>query len=193
MPYPPDLYDRIQAGLIRVHRGSPAVLRFWAKVNKAGPIHPVHGQCWEWTGPRNRNGYGKFTLGGGRRRRAHRYAWTLHYGPIPRARVVDGKPEPVRVLHRCDNRACVNPAHLFLGTPADNVADCGRKGRRSCRGLPGEHNPNARLTEAQVRYARARYRPGVPGHTYTDIARELGMSRYAIKQAVRGETWKHLR
>src|SRR6185295_14325894 len=77
---------------------------FWARVN-------VEGECWLWTGPRDRDGYGKVGL---HRVLAHRLAWTIAAG-----RITDGK----RVLHRCDVRACCNPAHLFLGTQGDNMRD----------------------------------------------------------------------
>lgn len=90
-----------------------AVRRFWAKVHKSDG-------CWEWTGKRA-SGYGRFVTPPGRRMwSAHRYSWTLANGPIP-----DG----LFVLHHCDNKPCVRPEHLFLGTNADNMRDAWRKGR----------------------------------------------------------------
>jgi hypothetical protein len=92
--------------------------RFWAKVDK-------NGECWEWTGSRQGNGYGRFRTVGGRQGRtdyAHRLAALDALGPVP-----DG----MEVCHRCDNRRCVRPDHLFYGTRTDNVRDCMAKGRFS--------------------------------------------------------------
>src|SRR5690348_10986478 len=76
--------------------------------------------CIEWTGPKLHNGYGKFTVTSSLCLRAHRVAYAEAFGPIP---------EGMMVMHRCDNRICINPAHLELGTNADNVADRDRKKR----------------------------------------------------------------
>ena len=89
------------------------VQRFWKKVKKSS-------KCWEWTGSKNRGGYGQIMFRPQELRRAHRVAWELSYGPAPKG---------LWVLHRCDNRSCVRPKHLFVGDRVDNMQDASRKGR----------------------------------------------------------------
>ena len=97
----------------------PIEQRFWEKVNK----ETANG-CWEWSSAVRGNGYGAFfthLLGEGRKcHGAHRYSWMMVNGPIP---------EGLWVLHKCDNRICVNPDHLFLGDRTDNMRDCAKKKR----------------------------------------------------------------
>lgn len=100
---------------------SDAVLdRFWAKVAVSDDVTA----CWVWQATRTRAGYGQFWLGQ-KMESAHRVAYTLTHGPIP-----DG----LFVMHACDNPLCVNPAHLSLGTPSENVADMIAKGHRRALG-----------------------------------------------------------
>jgi hypothetical protein len=86
--------------------------RFWAKVSKTD-------DCWNWIGAIGETGYGNFGIGY-RTYRAHRLSYEMHYGPIPSGMLV---------CHKCDNRKCVRPDHLFIGTHKDNMTDCSEKGR----------------------------------------------------------------
>jgi HNH endonuclease len=96
------------------------VALFWALVDKNGPVHPVIGtNCWDWVGPTSRDATGH-RRGWFGRVKAYRYSWALDNGPIP-----DG----FHVCHHCDRPICIRSDHLFLGTPADNMADMVAKGR----------------------------------------------------------------
>jgi hypothetical protein len=96
----------------------PHAARFWAK---AAPtlVVPALGECWEWQGARDRDGYGLVWYGG-RMARTHRVAYQLERGEIPPGKII---------RHRCDFPPCFRPAHLRLGTPADNMADREARGR----------------------------------------------------------------
>lgn len=140
--------------------------RFWSKVAK------LENGCWEWA------------------RAAHRIAWELIYGPIPPGNDHHG----TCVLHRCDNRACVNPDHLRLGTQQDNIADMKRKGRASRIIRPvknrarGERSGSAKLTYVQVEEIRERYSGG--NVRQKDLATEYGVSQTLISAIVRREIWR---
>lgn len=136
--------------------------------------------CWEWPlSVQKESGYGQFQIFGAfsTMESAHRASFRLEHGGIPVG---------LFVLHRCDNRRCFNPAHLFLGTAADNSADMMAKGRfnhdRDLRRL--EEHPNAKLTVAATTAIRASNETAVP------LAKRFGVSESAIRQARRGATWK---
>jgi hypothetical protein len=133
--------------------------------------------CWYWVGARDSGGYG-ILMAGTRVEKAHRVAWELFGGSIP---------EGMHMLHRCDVRCCVNPAHLFLGTHADNMADMARKGRgRGCV-RHGEANPMANLTNAQADAIRAEFGRGEVSQIR--LARKHGISPMAMSRLLRGLTY----
>ena len=120
------------------------------------------GECLIWTGARDRDGYGVIGIGRDSQYRAHRVAFELAHGAIPAG---------LFVCHACDVPACVNPAHLFLGTARDNTQDMLRKGRRDI--LSGERHPMRKLTDADVAVIRLRR---ARGDKLNAIARDFGIS-----------------
>lgn len=133
--------------------------------------------CLLWLGAPTHRGYGQIQavdLTGYKNRPAHRIAWALTFGD----------PGDIQVLHRCDNRKCVNPAHLFLGTQADNVHDCIAKGRFPR--VAGERNGQSKVTSEQVESIRRAAATGMPQR---QIARLYGLSQQGVSHIVRRETW----
>lgn len=150
---------------------TPAI-RFWRFVDKAEG-------CWEWSGPRFPTGYGFLKDSSTKRNRmAHRVSWEIHYGPIPKG---------LHCCHRCDNRSCVNPAHLFIGTAKDNMVDRDRKGRQAPH--HGEFNGRAKLTEAVRLEIIREYSSG--GVSYDKLAKKHRVSKTGIANLLRGKSWKH--
>lgn len=143
--------------------------RFFAKVDKTGPDG-----CWNWTAGLLSSGYGKFSVRN-RAVGAHRVSWELANGPIPKG---------MWVLHRCDNRMCVNPDHLFLGTSSDNIRDMDAKGRRVI--LTGEAHHRSKLKAEQVREIRSSQEP------ITNLANRYGVNWITVYDAKIGKTWKDL-
>jgi hypothetical protein len=146
---------------------TPLLDRFLEKVQKTE-------NCWNWTASTTSAGYGKIGEGGhcGRILDAHRVAYELFVGAIPEGKCA---------LHHCDNKLCVNPSHLFLGTQKDNVDDSVTKGRHPC----GEEAGRAKLTSEQVREIRECYRPNC-----AELGRRYGVTEVAVWNVVHGHTWK---
>lgn len=128
------------------------IANFWEKVNKTEG-------CWEWTGSKNKKGYGSFGVDG-KTQKAHRVSWMLTFGELPED----------DVLHTCDNPSCVRPDHLFVGTNQDNMRDMADKGRAFMK--KGELHLNAKLTDAQVEALRQEGKTG----TYMSMGAKLGVS-----------------
>lgn len=142
------------------------------------------GSCWMWTGAYLRakdrpmpDWHGFWRSGLGKPEITSRAAWRLYVGPIPSGNWV---------LHRCDNPRCVNPAHLFLGTPADNVSDMHAKGRARQGHVIGERHGMAKLTADMVREIRA------SKDRQIDLAERFGVSRTCISDVQRRVVWQHI-
>lgn len=146
--------------------------------------------CINYSGPKNTYGYGiiyAYSRGKSFHILAHRQAWEEQHGPIPKG---------MCVCHKCDNRACINVDHLFLGTHADNMRDKTEKGRQSRgerhslavqKGAPrGSDVHSARLTEKDVLEI---YRSD---RTERELAQAFGVSQVAIHYIKTGRTWKHV-
>ena len=139
--------------------------RFWARVRKSDA-------CWEWTACLLKTGYGQAQYAG-RNQSTHRIAWQINFGDIP-----DG----LCVLHHCDNRRCVRPEHLFLGSIADNNRDAASK-NRCARSL-------AKLTVAQVHEIRTLLAGRRGG--YKELAARYGVHFSQIGKIAREETWRRV-
>ncbi len=177
-----DYHHRKKAGLlVKVERGTLEA-QFWAKIDLQG-----ENGCWLWTGTKNGRGYGLLRVDdrtpGTKRKQAlaHRFAWEFVHGPIPAG---------MEVCHNCpagDNPTCCNPAHLFLGTHAENMKDAARKGQ-----LPHGERSGAfvhKLNEWQVVGIMARRLQGV---SRAAVAREFSVAPNSVFQIEHGKTWRRL-
>jgi len=145
--------------------------RFWTKVKKGEPD-----QCWEWQAYCQKSGYGWFALNGSQEL-AHRLSYIQANGEIP---------EGMFVCHRCDNPKCVNPNHLFLGTPLENHLDMRSKNRNA----KGQQSPNSKLTEDDARTIVHLY-ISCQKNQY-QLANDFGVHLITINDILKGRTWKHL-
>jgi hypothetical protein len=142
--------------------------RFWSRVNKNGP-----NGCWEWTGCLEGKGYGRVGIGPNEAIKAHRLSVML-----------DGRdPTGMFVCHHCDNPKCVNPQHLFIGTPKDNVQDMLKKGRQS---KVGGRGLNRKLSPGDV--LDIRYYATTP-ERIKQLAKEYKVSEGLIKDILKGKIY----
>lgn len=153
---------------------APPEERFWRRVKKTGT-------CWNWLGAPSNAGYGRFQIGGKGSPYVgpHRFSYEMHCEPVPEGFVV---------MHSCDNRLCVNPAHLSVGTPRDNTTDMISKGRKRTVAPVGVENGKAVLTPDLVRYIRSK-----PNESHAALARELGVGASTIRGVRDGRVWSHVK
>lgn len=141
-------------------KAEPFAKRFWRKVMKTNG-------CWIWTGSLTTHGYGQLSVDL-KPMGAHRVSWELHFGPIPKGFLV---------CHKCDNRKCVRPSHLFLGANIDNSLDALKKDRL-CR---GEIHGSAKLSWKDVKSIRSMHSSG---STQTEVADLFSISQSEVSRIV---------
>ena len=170
-----------EAAAARWEKGRNGDASFWSKVDKTDG-------CWVWTGAKSKvkvvNGVEKGSAGygvlkvNGKYYSAHRRSYEIANGTIP---------EGMMVLHKCDNRACVNPDHLYLGTQADNMRDMVARERRKGSGT-GERNGRSKISQVQANEIRAIY--AAAKMSQIKIGKLYGVSQFAISAIVRNKRYK---
>lgn len=152
-------------------KGGYAQMRLMNFIDKAPGFGP-NGDCWRFTGCIQRSGYGTFSNDDGKPYQAHRFMHEMVHGRLP-----DG----IFACHHCDNRSCVNPAHLFAGTHQDNMDDRNAKGRQS------RTRKWAKITDDQARTIKFN-----DGRKHEDIAADYGISRTTVSFIKSGKRWSHI-
>ena len=161
-----------------------------------GKIRFTENDCIEWTGTKDKDGYGVIQKDG-IKKKTHRAIWEYYHGDIPSG---------LNVCHKCDNPSCVKVSHLFLGTQKDNMQDMIKKGRKVVNSKPimgdkhwtkthpekivkicGENNGGSKLTRLQVDEIIQENKK--TRHTETYYAKKYGIGRSAVGRILRGESW----
>ena len=133
------------------------IKRFWSKVDKKGPD-----ECWEWLASL-RQGRGQFKIEG-RMQQSHRVSWAIAHKTWP-------IPKDKQINHKCNNKLCVNPAHLYLGTQAQNQQDA---------------SPLTPVDIMEIRYLK------IEGYTHKEISKMFPVTRAAIGLICRHKSWKNV-
>ena len=167
--------------------------RFWSRVDDAdGDAN----QCWEFRGHVANHGYANYwyisqTQLDAEGKPRKRYITAHRFSALIEPRIgTKINAQGACVLHRCDNKLCVNPNHLSVGTQLDNIQDMISKGRDNYKSYVGEKNGMSKLTEQQVREMRSLYTPGVV--TYKQIGEQYGVTEDAVRYVVQ-KGWKHVK
>lgn len=149
---------------------APTVERFWANVDRSG-------DCWNWTAWRDRNGYGSFRINAPRKCvKAHRFSYAIANGGIPSGEHL--------VCHKCDNPSCVNPSHLFLGSPLTNARDMIQKKRNKPH--VGVNNPRAKFDVWDIICIRADRR------SYETIAKDYNITAGRVSEIRSRKIWRSI-
>jgi hypothetical protein len=158
----------------------PDKIRILRRLNRSGPVHPIHGACWLLTRRRGSEAS---------KRRDSRWVYSV---------LVSSIPNGLHVLHKCDNPSCVNPSHLFLGTDADNAADRNSKNRQSRVGgdkkaRKGQNHPRTNLLDLEVIEMRRVWTESDKSRSVKlKLASTYRTSERSIQRIVYGTSWRHL-
>jgi HNH endonuclease len=163
--YPPK-FIKGHSNRVRKRKPYDVEKAFWERVDKKSDD-----ECWEWKGYLTHRGYGQLKVKQ-KNVYAHRYSYELHYGRIP---------DNLLVCHKCDNRKCVNPSHLFLGTQKDNIHDMDKKGRRVVR--PG----TMKITRRDANEIRLLHKKGI---SVNELSKRYGLQPCTIRNIIAYRIWK---